>query len=69
MFVQFKKKKSEMIYVLIESTVVGPEPKTWAWLSNPILDLRLRSSGEDDRVWGSGLPLTQAQDDDSPFLL
>ena len=68
MFVQLKK-KSEMIYVLIESIVLGPEPKPWAWLSNPILDLRLRSSGEGDRVWGSGLPLVRAQDDESPFLL
>ena len=38
-----------MVYVLIESIVLGPEPKTWAWLSNPILDLRSHPSEKDNR--------------------
>ena len=40
---------SEMVYVLIESIVLGPEPETWAWLSNHILDLRSHPSEKDNR--------------------
>ena len=38
-----------MVFVLIESIVLGPEPETWAWLSNPILDLRSHPSEKDNR--------------------
>lgn len=60
-----------MVYVLIESIVLGPEPETWAWFSNPILDLRSHPSEKDDRddsvgIW---LPLTWAQKDEFPFML